>query len=205
MFWQNSDTQAVPSACSRWPPVGRGALRSKTPMLSSPRKPPSKRFLPNRSLRFTHQLKFSVSLANERLRNSRSPFPFKRLLRPIQENGGPGVHRRIDVAEVPLVGRDLTRSDAGRTPAASGRAVPWRNPVSTVESAMVWNARSHAAYHGYSHLSGIEMMCWFTMWNHSLFRMERPPGFIGSSPCSVSHRSTSKKKNCLDQSIPASA
>ena len=50
---------------------------------------------------------------------------------------------------------------------------------------MVWNARSHAAYHGYSHLSGIEMMCWFTMWNHSLFRMKRPPGFIGSTPCSV--------------------
>ena len=24
---------------------------------------------------------------------------------------------------------------------------------------MVWNARSHAAYQGYSHLSGIEMMC----------------------------------------------
>ena len=36
---------------------------------------------------------------------------------------------------------------------------------------MVWNARSHAAYHGYSHLSGIEMMCSFTMWNHSLFRI----------------------------------
>jgi len=70
---------------------------------------------------------------------------------------------------------------------------------------MVWKAKSHAAYHGYSHLSGIEMMCWFTMWNHSLFRMKRPPGFIGSTPCSVSHMSTSKKKNCFDQSIPPSA
>ena len=75
MFWQNSDTHAVPSACSRCPPVGSGALRSKTPMLSSPRNPPSKRFLPKRSLRLTHQLKFSVSLANVRLRNSMSPFP----------------------------------------------------------------------------------------------------------------------------------
>ena len=36
---------------------------------------------------------------------------------------------------------------------------------------MAWNARSQAAYQGYSHLSGIEMMCWFTMWNHSLFRI----------------------------------
>ena len=28
---------------------------------------------------------------------------------------------------------------------------------STGASATVWKARSHAAYHGYSHLSGIEM------------------------------------------------
>jgi hypothetical protein len=32
MFWAKSATQAVPSACSRWPPVGRGALRSNTPI-----------------------------------------------------------------------------------------------------------------------------------------------------------------------------
>ena len=37
---------------------------------------------------------------------------------------------------------------------------------------MEWKAKSHAAYHGYSHLSGIEMTCWFTMWNQSLFRMD---------------------------------
>ena len=55
--------------------MGSGALRSKTPMLSSPRKPPSNRFLPKRSLRFTHQLKFSISFANDRLRNSMSPSP----------------------------------------------------------------------------------------------------------------------------------
>ena len=36
---------------------------------------------------------------------------------------------------------------------------------------MAWNAKSQAAYQGYSHLSGIEMMFSFTMWNHSLFRM----------------------------------
>src|SRR5260370_16876104 len=75
MFWQKRDTQAVPSACSRWPPVGSAALRSKTPMLSSPRKPPSKRFLPKRSLRFTHQLKFSINFENDRLSKSISPFP----------------------------------------------------------------------------------------------------------------------------------
>ena len=62
MFWLKRAIQAVPSACSRWPPVGSGALRSKMPMLSRPRKPPSNTFLPNRSLRFTHQVKFSKSL-----------------------------------------------------------------------------------------------------------------------------------------------
>ena len=35
---------------------------------------------------------------------------------------------------------------------------------------MVWNARSHAAYHGYSHLSGIEITSALSMWNHSVFR-----------------------------------
>ena len=62
MFWLNSAIQAVPSACSRRPPVGSGALRSNTPMLSSPRKPPSNTFLPKRSLRFAHQVKFNSSL-----------------------------------------------------------------------------------------------------------------------------------------------
>ena len=35
---------------------------------------------------------------------------------------------------------------------------------------MVWNARSQAAYHGYSHLSGMEITSAFSMWNHSVFR-----------------------------------
>jgi hypothetical protein len=41
--------QAVPSDCSTWPPVGRGALRSKIPLWSSPRNPPWKMFLPSAS------------------------------------------------------------------------------------------------------------------------------------------------------------
>src|SRR5271167_2594924 len=75
MFWQNRATHAVPSACSKYPPVGNGALRSKTPILSSPRNPPSKRFLPKRSLRSTHQPKLAVSLPNTRFRKSRSVLP----------------------------------------------------------------------------------------------------------------------------------
>ena len=37
--------------------------------------------------------------------------------------------------------------------------------MSTMASATVWNARSHEAYHGYSHVSGIEMTSSLTMWN----------------------------------------
>ena len=62
MLRQYMAIQLVPSDCSIWPPVGSGALRSKTPMLSSPRNPPWKTLLPSASLRLTHQVKFSSSL-----------------------------------------------------------------------------------------------------------------------------------------------
>ena len=44
------------------PPTGSGAERSNGPMLSRPRKPPSKTLLPSASLRFTHQVKLISSL-----------------------------------------------------------------------------------------------------------------------------------------------
>src|SRR4029453_14643122 len=75
MSRQNMAIQLVPSACSSVPPVGSGALRSKTPMLSSPRNPPSNTLSPDASLRFTHQVKFISSLWNMPSRNARSPFP----------------------------------------------------------------------------------------------------------------------------------
>ena len=34
----------------------------------------------------------------------------------------------------------------------------------------MWKARSHAAYHGYSHLSGMEMTSPLYMWNQSALR-----------------------------------
>ena len=86
-------------------------------------------------------------------------FSIQGLLGAVQEDCGPGVNRRIDVAEVPLVGRDLTGGMEEESPAASDRAAALAKSGSTVESAMAWNARSQAAYQGYSHLSGIEMMC----------------------------------------------
>src|SRR5215813_7097669 len=75
MFWQNKAIHAVPSACSRYPPVGNGELRSKTPILSSPRNPPSNAFLPVRSFRFSHQVKLSKSFRKERLNHSTSASP----------------------------------------------------------------------------------------------------------------------------------
>ena len=44
-------------------------------MLSSPRKPPSNRLEPDSSCRFTHQVKFTSSLSNTRLRKSTSVAP----------------------------------------------------------------------------------------------------------------------------------
>ena len=64
---------------------------------------------------------------------------------------------------------------------------------STSASDTVWNARSHAAYQGYSHLSGMEMTSPFSMWNHSAFRLARAlPPINGCASFSFSHRSTSK-------------
>ena len=88
--------------------MGSGALRSNTPMLSRPRKPPSNTFLPKRSLRLTHQVKFSTSLLNVALRKSTSTSPSQRLLGAMEEQRRKGVDRRVHVAEVPLVGGDLT-------------------------------------------------------------------------------------------------
>ena len=107
MFWLKRAIQAVPSACSRWPPVGSGALRSKTPMLSRPRKPPSKTFLPKRSLRFTHQVKFSTSLLNVSREEIEVRLAAQGLLGAVQEERREGVDRGIHVAEVPLVGGHL--------------------------------------------------------------------------------------------------
>ena len=69
---------AVASDCSSRQPAGTSRDRSKTPMLSIPRKPPSKRSEPSASLRLTHQLKFRSSLVRTRLRKSVSRAPSRR-------------------------------------------------------------------------------------------------------------------------------
>ena len=100
--------QAVPSDWLMWPPVGSGALRSKMPILSSPRNPPWKMLRPSASLRFTHQVKFSISLWKTRSRKARSPWPPRaRAVDLVDPPRRPGVHRRVDVAERPFIGRQL--------------------------------------------------------------------------------------------------
>ena len=76
-------------------------------MLSRPRKPPSKTLLPERSLRLTHQVKLSSSFWKRALEPVDVALPAPRLLEAVGEDRGPGVHRRVDVAEVPLVGGNL--------------------------------------------------------------------------------------------------
>ena len=72
---QKKAIQAVPSACSRKSPVRSGFERSKTPMLSSPRKPPENRLRPAASLRLTHQVKLRSSFWNIRAKKARSRWP----------------------------------------------------------------------------------------------------------------------------------
>ena len=72
---QKKAIQAVPSACSMYWPLGSGLERSNRPMLSMPRKPPEKTFLPAGSWRLTHQVKSSSSFWNALARNARSRLP----------------------------------------------------------------------------------------------------------------------------------
>src|SRR3954463_9580257 len=95
MFWQNSAIKAVPSACSRYPPVGSGELRSNTPMLSRPRKPPSNTLFPVRSLRFTHQVKLSSSWGKGGGEPVEIALAALRLLQPVSEDRRPRMHGGI--------------------------------------------------------------------------------------------------------------
>ena len=90
---------AVPSVCSRCPATGGCLDRSNGPMLSRPRKPPSKTLLPSASSRLTHQVKLISSLWKIRSRKSKSRDAVD-LEHPQRR---PRVHRRVDVGEVPLV------------------------------------------------------------------------------------------------------
>src|SRR6266700_724443 len=107
MVTPNMPIQAVSSDCSSTMPSGRVVLRSKTPMLSSPRNPPWKMLFSCASLRLTHQVKLSSSFWKTRFRKKVSPFPRVYLLLLVNVPRGPGMHGRIDIAEGPFVGGQL--------------------------------------------------------------------------------------------------
>src|SRR5579862_6394478 len=76
MFSEYMHIQLVESDCSRIDPSGSGVFRSKRPILSMPKNPPSKILLPCSSFRFTHQVKFIRSFRKIVSRNLKSPVPF---------------------------------------------------------------------------------------------------------------------------------
>src|SRR5262249_40826936 len=100
------------------------------------------------------------------------PVALSTLLHQIIEHRGERMYRRIHVAEIPPV---------GGKPAVGGKGC-WSSRLSwsgekvksTRLSVMLWKARSQAAYQGYSHLSGIEMMSSLFMWSHSWLRTFLP-------------------------------
>ena len=83
------------------------------------------------------------------------------------------MHRRIHIAEVPLVRGNLAVGVRVET-AQHQQQLLLGESKSTSASEIVWKARSQAAYQGYSHLSGIEMMSALSMWNQSAFRAAAP-------------------------------
>ena len=91
-------------ACRRPAAARTGRRRRYCPCRGSR---PRRRCRPRGSLRFTHQVKLSSSLVKTRSRNLRSPLPVAPLLRLVKAQRRPGLHGRIDVAEVPFVGGQL--------------------------------------------------------------------------------------------------
>src|SRR3954454_3643479 len=170
-------------------------------MLSSPRKPPSKRFDPSESSRFTHQVKLTSSLSKIRLRKSRSR-------PPSMANTSSAAHACTGGFTSPK-----SHSYAGSAPFACWNhsrhsRSNWylANAGSRWASGTQWKARSHAANHGYSHLSGIDMMSNASKLRHFAFlpfRREAGGGGCVGSPSS--QRDTSYEYSCLLHSIPANA
>mmetsp|Transcript_9252 Transcript_9252/g.28846 ORF Transcript_9252/g.28846 Transcript_9252/m.28846 type:complete len:227 (-) Transcript_9252:435-1115(-) len=180
--------QLVPSDWLMKPPVGSSPPRSKTPMLSKPRKPPWKMLRPSASLRLTHQVKLIMSLWKTSSRKLRSPGP-PCCLRSIWKT-------RQD-AQACTGGLTSLKfhSKAGSCPFGCmyhsrviSRSWPLAKDASTSASGRQWKARSQVAYQGNSHLSGMEMMSWLYMWSQSLLRI------ILRSEAGLAHPASPSKK-----------
>src|SRR5437867_3029327 len=88
------------------PPVGNGALRSKTPMLSRPRNPPWKMFLPSASFRFTPR-EIQHQLVEDTLEKLAITGTLPLLLDLVYPPRGPRVNGRIHITKCPLIGGNL--------------------------------------------------------------------------------------------------
>src|SRR5579885_2225826 len=98
---------------------------------------------------------------------------------------GPGVHGRVDVVEVPLVGGELPLGCMYHS-RSSSTSCCLASSGSTGAMATQWNARSQAAYQGYSHLSGISRMSLLCRWRQRWLRPWRRAGGGGGNPGSPS-------------------
>jgi len=105
-----------------------------------------------RILAVTHQVNSSASLGKTRPQEIdvglRRPEPQVKTLRP-----RPGVDRRVHVAEIDLVGRELARWPPCTIPQHEAQLLRAKSG-SIRANGSVWNARSQAANQGNSHLSG---------------------------------------------------
>src|SRR5215470_9507730 len=202
---QNIPIQPVASDCFSVTPLGSFSLRSIIVMLSSPRKPPSKRLFPSLSILFTHQAKLIRSLWKQRSRNRRSAFPER--IRSMLYT------RHTAQACTGGFKSENSHSYAGIWPLGCWNCSKRRsqscslaNSASTKARATQWKARSQAANQGYSHLSGIDRTRIELRCCQRLFRMERRDsggGQFGLSPSSQAD--TSNKYICLLHSMPAKA
>ena len=100
--WQYIAIHAVPSDCSSTPSTG-SRERSKGPMLSRPRKPPSNRLSPTSVLAVDPPVEVEQQLVQDPLQEVEVRVAGDL----VHAHRRPGVDGRVDVAEVPLVCRQL--------------------------------------------------------------------------------------------------
>ena len=108
MFWVKRAIHAVPSACSRWPPVGSGRAAVEDADVVEAEEAPLEHVLAESVLAIHPPGEVQQELVEGRLEEVEVGLAAQGLLGAMQEQGGPGVDRRVHVAEVPLVGGDLS-------------------------------------------------------------------------------------------------
>src|SRR5262245_32951498 len=107
MFCAKSAIHAVPSACSRWPPVGKGALPVEHADVVEAEEPALEHVLAEPVLAIHPPGEVQRELVEGRLEEVEVGLASQRPLGTVQEQRGPGMDRWVYIAEVPLVGRQL--------------------------------------------------------------------------------------------------